>query len=102
MTVLELAEELGMNPRTVGSSMSNARVGKKKHFYIVDYRPQVGNSGLAAGIYAIGNRKDAVRPPPDKKAAGARYYQNHKATIKLKRGRRDINPFTALITQVTR
>ncbi|OJB09142.1 hypothetical protein [Burkholderia ubonensis] len=102
LSAVEIAEELGMSLKAISSCLSTSRTGKHKHFYIVGYRPQVGISGLPAGLYAEGNRKDAVPPPCDKKAIGARYYQNHKATIKLKRTTRRAGPFTSLITQVTK
>ncbi|RQZ08924.1 hypothetical protein DF105_01070 [Burkholderia stagnalis] len=102
LTAAEIAEELGMTLKAISSCLSTSRTGKRKHFYIVDHRPQVGVSGLPAGIYAVGNRKDAAPPPCDKKGTAARYYQNHKATIKLKRTTRKAGPFTSLIVQVAK
>lgn len=102
MTVQELAEELGKNPKTIGSCISTSRSGKKKHFYVKDWRPQVGIAGLAAGIYAVGNRPDAEPFVHDRKATNARYYANNKALIKVRRTGRSSNHFTSLIAQVTK
>ncbi|KVP76902.1 hypothetical protein WJ94_15940 [Burkholderia ubonensis] len=102
LTAAEIAEELGKTLKAVSSCLSKSRSGKQKHFYVIGYRPQVGVGGLPAGLYAEGNRKDATPPPHDKKVIDARYYQNHKATIKLKRTTRRAGPFTSLITQVTK
>lgn len=102
LTAAEISEELGMTLKAISSCLSSSRTGKRKHFYIMGHRPQVGISGLAAGIYAIGSRKDVPPPMPDRKATCARYYVNHKATIKLKRTTRDAGPFTSLVTQVTK
>lgn len=101
MTVLEIAEEMKKPASTVSSCISTARAGKKKHFYVAGHRPQVGISGMPAGLYAVGNRPDAEPPEHNRKAIGARYYQNNKARIKLRRGVREINPFTSLISQIT-
>ncbi|KVN08211.1 hypothetical protein WT09_30780 [Burkholderia stagnalis] len=102
LTAAEIAEELGKSLKAVSSCLSTSRTGTRKHFYVIGHRPQVGVSGLPSGLYAIGNRKDVAPPPPDPKGAAARYYQNHKATIKLKRTTRAAGPFTSLITQVTK
>lgn len=101
MTVQELADELGKPAKTIGSCISESRRRPEKHFYVKEWRPQIGVAGLPSGVYAIGNRKDAQKPETDVKATRASYYRKHKAKIKLKRGNRAINPFTALITQVT-
>ncbi|WP_186183761.1 hypothetical protein [Burkholderia gladioli] len=101
MTCQELAQELGMHIKTIASCLSYARSGKEKHFHVVAWRPQRGISGLPAGVYALGDRRDAKPPVTDRRASQSRYYQNNKARIKVKRGNRDINPFTSLITQVT-
>jgi hypothetical protein len=102
MSVAEIAAELGKKAKTVSSCISTSRDTKEKHFYIVDYEPQVGRSGLPAGIYAEGNRKDAKPPETDRAATSHRYYENHKARIKLRRGKKEITPFTSLISQITR
>ncbi|MEK6418437.1 MAG: hypothetical protein V4801_02455 [Burkholderia gladioli] len=102
MTVQELAEELEKSIKTVGSCIASSRAGKKKHFYVISWRPQVGISGKPAGVYSLGNRADAPKPITDRKATCARYYKQNKARIKLKRGGRAITPFTSLITQITR
>ncbi|ARL90996.1 hypothetical protein BOC57_35020 [Burkholderia pseudomallei] len=102
MTVQELAEELGKLPRTIGSCISSSRTGKKKYFYIKEWRPQVGIAGLAAGVYAVGNRRDAEPYIPNRKATSSRYYQNNKGLIKARRTTRPAGPFTSLINQVTK
>jgi hypothetical protein len=102
MTARELAEELGKSVKTIGSCISTSRSGKKKHFYVKDWRPQMGIAGLAAGIYAIGNRPDAEPFVQNRKATNARYYQNNKALIKVRRAGRQTNHFASLISQVTK
>jgi hypothetical protein len=100
MTVTEIAEELGRSLITIGSCISTARTGKVKHFYVKTHKPQVGRSGVPAGVYAIGARKDAEPPPADRKAGDRRYYAKNKAAIKLRRTPRANNHFRSLITQV--
>jgi predicted ArsR family transcriptional regulator len=102
MTYVEIAQELGLKEKTVSSCISTSRSGKTKHFYVVDYRPQIGRSGLPVAVFQVGSRKDAPFPETDRSATSRRYYQNHKAQIKLRRGAREITPFTSLIIQVTR
>jgi hypothetical protein len=105
MTIQELAEELGKPVKTIGSCVSESRNTKAKHFYVKEWRPQVGISGLPSGVYALGKREDAPKPPTDLKASQARYYLRNKEKIKLrnklKRMRRQRNPFMTLIQQVT-
>jgi hypothetical protein len=62
----------------------------------------MGIAGLAAGIYAIGNRPDAEPFVQNRKATNARYYQNNKALIKVRRAGRQTNHFASLISQVTK
>lgn len=102
MTVEEIAEELGRSTITVGSCISTARTGKTKHFYVKGYRPQIGRSGIAAGVYAVGDRKDAARPAHDRRAIGQRYYVKNKALIKARRSTRAPSPFKSMITQLVR
>lgn len=102
MTAAEIAEELGKPMKTISSCISTSRSATKKHFYIVDYAPQIGRSGLPAAIFKEGCRKDVPAPIHDRNEISRRYYQNHKAQIKLRRGKQEITPFTSLIIQVTR
>ncbi|MFP3705939.1 hypothetical protein [Paraburkholderia tropica] len=100
MTIAELAEELGKPKKTVNSCVSSARAGKVKHFYIKDWRRQVGRSGLPAAIFALGNRRDAPYPGADKKTTDRRSYEKHKAIIKLRRSTRAASPFKTMISQL--
>ncbi|VWB07722.1 hypothetical protein [Burkholderia lata] len=102
MTVQELAVELEKRVKTVGSCISSSRAGKKKHFYVKEWRPQVGIAGLAAGVYAIGSHRDAEPFTQNRKATNARYYQNNKGLIKVRRAGRQVNHFASLISQVTK
>lgn len=101
MTVEEIAAELGRSMVSVGSCIADARAGATKHFYIKRYKRQVGRSGIAAGIYAIGSHKDAPFPRLDKKGNDARWYAKHRAVIRLRKSARPVNHFTSLIMQVT-
>jgi hypothetical protein len=100
MTIEELAAELGKPKKTVGSSVSSARIGKVKHFYIKDYQRQVGRSGIPAALYANGDRRDAPYPGADKRTTDRRSYEKHKAIIRLRRSTRPQTPFKSLITQL--
>lgn len=102
MTAQELAGELGKPVKTIGSCISTSRSGKKKHFYVKEWRPQVGIAGLAAGVYAVGNRPDAEPLVYDRKVINARSYQKNKALIKMRRSGRQTNHFASLISQVTK
>lgn len=102
MTIEEIAAELGHSMVSVGSCIAKCRTGSSKHFYIKDYRRQVGKPGLAAGVYAVGSRADAPAPDYDRKSKDARYYANNRAVIRLRRRVRPVNHFTSLIEQVKR
>jgi len=100
MTTEDLADELGMLKSTVSSCISTARKTPEKHFYIKSYVPQIGRAGLPAGLFALGNRRDASPPETDRRAIGRRSYRNNKAVIKARRSARAPSPFKSMLTQL--
>ncbi|MBB3256889.1 hypothetical protein [Paraburkholderia sp. WP4_3_2] len=100
MTTEEIAAELGMLKKTISSCISNSRSTKAKHFYVKDYLPQRGRSGLPAARFALGNRRDAPFPETNRKATARRYYDRNKGVIKARRTTREASPFKSMITQL--
>lgn len=100
MTTEEIADELGMLKSTVSSCISSSRSTTAKHFYIKGFRPQLGRAGLPAALFAVGDRKDAEPPEPDRKAIARRSYWKRKGLIKARRSTRAQSPFKSMITQL--
>jgi hypothetical protein len=101
LTCAQLCARLKKPMPTVSSCLSTSRSGSVKHFYIVRYEPQIGKSGMPAGVFALGDKPDAPRPEFDRAVIAKRFYKNHKARIAATRRKRNVNPFKVAAGHVT-
>ena len=109
MTAAELTEEIGKTRNAINASLYQMRLYGTKYIRIAHYRRQLGKSGDAAAVFALGPGRDVPFPklntPEERKKKNARYRDKYRAVLLLrmqKRRQGSVNPFAQLIQQVTR
>lgn len=92
MSVVEIAQHLGLQRSRVDASITGARKHHPgKFFRVVRYQMQTGIQGRDARIYAAGPGPDASRPSFDEAHVTARshsYYLRNRARFAINRKRR--------------
>jgi hypothetical protein len=121
MSVREMADELGVAPQNVKSSIRSMREaearGEPRLVYVCEWEfPSRPHGGRENALWALGSKKDKKRPPTDPRIAWNRYERDKRGPIRRAQrlaakvakevgagaGAASGNPFGLMIAQLAR